>query len=263
LIHSYYFSKNDPWGAEGGGKFGLGYLQKNISDNVGFWIAGYPSIEHPFLFTIFALIGLVYSFKKDRKVCLFLLTWFGSFFLLYAFFYAGSVRYGVDVRYALSEYPPLILLAGYGVYAAIRVISKKSKGIFNENLRRSQDLEFNLRIKKAGGKIILFPDMIVFYYPQATFENFFKHNLGDGIWSVYPLKFIKTKFKLRHYIPLFFVLTLPLSIWPYIPISLFFSLKIAIRENDLRFLFLMPIAFFSRHFGYGLGSIWGLVKLII
>ncbi len=136
-------------------------------------------------------------------------------------------------------------------------------GLFNENLRRSQDMEFNLRIKKAGGKILLFPDIIVSYYPQATFENFFKHNLGDGIWSVYPLKFIKTKFKLRHYIPLIFILTLPLSIWFYIPLSLFFSLKIAIKENDLRFLFLMPIAFFSRHFGYGFGSIWGLVKLLI
>ncbi len=135
-------------------------------------------------------------------------------------------------------------------------------GLFNENLRRSQDMEFNLRIKKAGGKILLFPDIIVSYYPQATFENFFKHNLGDGIWSVYPLKFIKTKFKLRHYIPLIFILTLPLSIWFYIPLSLFFSLKIAIKENDLRFLFLIPIAFFCRHFGYGLGSIFGLLKII-
>ena len=135
-------------------------------------------------------------------------------------------------------------------------------GLFNENLRRSQDMEFNLRIKKAQGRILLFPDIIVSYYPQATFENFFKHNLGDGIWSVYPLKFIKTKFKLRHYIPLIFILTLPLSIWFYIPFSLFFSLEIAIKENDLRFLFLMPLAFFSRHFGYGLGSILGAIKIL-
>ncbi len=135
-------------------------------------------------------------------------------------------------------------------------------GLFNENLRRSQDMEFNLRIKKAAGRILLFPDIIVSYYPQATFENFFKHNLGDGIWSVYPLKFIKTKFKLRHYIPLIFILTLPLSIWFYIPLSLFFSLKIAIKENDLRFLFLMPIAFFSRHFGYGLGSVLGAIRIL-
>jgi len=153
-------------------------------------------------------------------------------------------------------------------------------GLFNENLRRSQDLEFNLRIKKAGGKILLFPDIIVSYYPQATFENFFKHNLEDGIWSVYPLKFIKTKFKLRHYLPLIFVAVLApsfilgvfsgffatiffLTLFSYFLVASYFSFKIAIKENDFKFLFLMPIAFFCRHFGYGLGSIKGLVKILV
>ena len=27
-------------------------------------------------------------------------------------------------------------------------------GFFNENLKRSQDMDFNIRLKKAGGKII-------------------------------------------------------------------------------------------------------------
>jgi len=42
-----------------------------------------------------------------------------------------------------------------------------------------------------------------------------------------------------------------------------FSFKIAIKENDFKFLFLMPIAFFCRHFGYGLGSIKGLAKILV
>jgi len=136
-------------------------------------------------------------------------------------------------------------------------------GLFNEKLLRSQDLELNLRLKKSGGRILLFPDIIVSYYPQSSFLNFLKHNFADGVWSIYPLKFIKTKFKLRHYIPLIFVLTLPLSIWPYMPLSLFFSLQVALREKDFRFFFLMPLAFACRHFGYGLGSIFGLVKILL
>lgn len=135
-------------------------------------------------------------------------------------------------------------------------------GFFNENLKRSQDLEFNLRIKKAGGKIFLFPEIIVEYYPQADLFKFFRHNIEDGIWSIYPLKFIKMKFKLRHYIPLVFILTLPLSIWPYVFGSLFFSAKIAAEEKDSRLFFVMPLAFAARHFGYGFGSLWGIVKLI-
>jgi glycosyltransferase involved in cell wall biosynthesis len=135
-------------------------------------------------------------------------------------------------------------------------------GLFNENLLRSQDMEFNLRLKKTGGKILLFPDIVAYYYPQSNFKNFFLHNFKDGIWAILPFKLAKTPFKLRHYIPLFFVLTLPISLWPYILLSLFFSAQVAIREKDFRLFFLMPIAFFCRHFGYGLGSIFGLIKLL-
>jgi len=125
-------------------------------------------------------------------------------------------------------------------------------------------MEFNIRLKKAGGKILLVPDIVVYYYPKtANLKDFFIYHLKDGVWAVYPLKFVKTLFKLRHYIPLIFVLTLPLSIWPYIPVSLLFSAQIAIREKDLRLFFIMPLVFGARHIGYGMGSIWGLVKLIL
>jgi len=135
-------------------------------------------------------------------------------------------------------------------------------GLFNENLLRSQDMEFNLRLKRVGGKILLFPDIVAYYYPQSNFKNFFLHNFQDGVWAILPFKLAKTPLKLRHYIPLFFVLTLPISIWPYILLSLIFSVQIAFREKDFRLFFLMPIAFFCRHFGYGLGSILGLIKLL-
>ena len=135
-------------------------------------------------------------------------------------------------------------------------------GYYNENLIRSQDLEFNLRLKKAGRKILLVPEILAYYYSQDNFRDFFWHNFRDGVWAIYPLKFVKFPFKLRHYLPLIFILILPLSIWPYILFSLFFSAQITVREKDFRYLFLMPIAFAYRHFSYGLGSIWGLIKLL-
>jgi glycosyltransferase involved in cell wall biosynthesis len=135
-------------------------------------------------------------------------------------------------------------------------------GLFNENLLRSQDMELNIRLKKAGGKILLHPDIIAYYYPKDNLKDFFVHNVKDGIWTVYPLKFVKTSLRLRHYIPLILVLTLPLSIWPYIIISLLFSFMIAVREKDIRLFFIMPLVFGVRHIGYGLGSIWGIIKLL-
>jgi len=135
-------------------------------------------------------------------------------------------------------------------------------GLFDERMAKIEDLELNFRLRRAGGKIMLFPDIKAFYYSSSdNLKDFFKHNFIDGIWATYPLKF-GFKVSLRHLIPLIFVLTLPLSIWPYIPLSLFFSVQIAFREKDFRLFFVMPLVFGARHIGYGLGSIIGLIKLL-
>lgn len=136
-------------------------------------------------------------------------------------------------------------------------------GLFNENMAQVEDFELNWRLRKAGGKIMLFPDIKAFYYPSSdNLKDFFKHNFTDGIWATYPLKY-GFEVSLRHLIPLILVLTLPLSIWLYIPISLFFSTQIAFHGKDIRLFFAMPLAFGARHIGYGIGSIWGLVKILI
>ena len=152
-------------------------------------------------------------------------------------------------------------------------------GLYNEKLTRSQDMEMNMRIKKAGGKILLAPDIIAYYYPTSTLKEFFKHNFTDGIWALYPLKF-GASLKLRHYVPFIFVLSLIFFlissfffkptiylflfiIGLYLLASLFFSISIAIREKNLGLFFVLPLAFACRHFGYGLGSLIGLIKLIL
>jgi len=131
-------------------------------------------------------------------------------------------------------------------------------------MAKIEDLELNSRLRKAGGKIMLFPDIKASYYPSSdNLKDFLRHNFIDGIWTTYPLKFGFISSSWRHYIPLIFVLTLPLSIWPYIFLSLFFSFKISIKEKSLGLFFAMPLVFGTRHIGYGFGSIWGLIKIII
>jgi len=137
-------------------------------------------------------------------------------------------------------------------------------GVFNEKLIRGQDMELNIRLKKAGGKILLHPEIISYYYPNpTTFKNFFLYNFKNGFWVIYSFKFAKMPLRLRHYVPLIFVLSSPLSIWPYVLLSLFFSSQIAIENKDFRLFFVMPLVFGARHFGYGLGSVWGLIKLLL
>lgn len=154
-------------------------------------------------------------------------------------------------------------------------------GLFNEKLARSQDFDFNLRLTQAGGKILLAPDIALAYYPkQKTVISFWKRNFVDGIWTILPLKFGSRIFKPRHLAPLAFVSTISLLalgsllfaplIWIAIVIlalhfgvTLYFSLKIAVRERNILLLpFLIP-AFAARHFAYGVGSIVGVIKLLV
>jgi len=189
-----------------------------------------------------------------------------------SFFGAGNAHY----RTGYSKGPKFVDTVFLGCY---KKETFEKIGLYNENLARSYDMEFNSRLRKAGGKILLFPDIITYYYPKPTLKEFFGHNLLDGIWAIYPLKF-GASLKLRHYVPFIFVLSLIFFlissfffkptiylflfiIGLYLLASLFFSISIAIREKNLGLFFVLPLAFACRHFGYGLGSLIGLIKLIL
>ena len=154
-------------------------------------------------------------------------------------------------------------------------------GIFNENLKRGQDMEFNLRLKKAGLRTLLIPEIVSYYYPRSDFKSFLKHTYKNGIWAILPFKFTSIMpVSWRHLIPLAFVLSVIIFgvlssffrffLWPFFLIiglyslcSIYFSVKISIKKRGLKYLFIMPIIFGSLHIGYGLGSLWGLLKVII
>src|SRR6185503_19478858 len=79
-------------------------------------------------------------------------------------------------------------------------------GLFHEKLARSQDMEFNVRLKRARGRIILVPDIVSDYISRSTVKSFLKHSFSNGVWALYPLKFVRVPFSLRHYVPLLAVL---------------------------------------------------------
>ncbi len=152
-------------------------------------------------------------------------------------------------------------------------------GLFNENLESTQDMEFNLRLKRAGGKILLVPEIVSHYYTRSSFKAFCKNNFRNGVWAIYPLKFVRVPLAWRHYIPLVFVLSLmgsialsflfPIFLWllffiagSYFLANFYFSCKIAFCKRDFRYLFIMLVVFAAFHIGYGLGSIWGAIKLL-
>jgi len=154
-------------------------------------------------------------------------------------------------------------------------------GIFNEQLIRGQDMEFGLRLKRNGLKTLLAPEIISYYHVNSDLRSFIKHSFNDGVWAILPFKYTNIiPVSLRHLIPLVFVLGVLcagiLSIfsalfgWVFLFViasyftgSLYFSIKIAFKQKDARFIFAMPFIFAIFHFSYGLGSIWGLMKCFI
>ena len=189
--------------------------------------------------------------------------------------------FGAAASFRVGEKEPKFVDTVFGGCYKKEILKKvfgENGPFFNEKLTRSQDIELNLRLRKAGEKILLLPDIFFNYYPKNNFKDFFWHNFEDGIWTTYPLKF-RVFLKPRHYIPFLFVSTLILSLlisffvrpflfifkvlfFLYLVLNIIFLLEIVNKEKDFNYLFLMPIAFFCRHFGYGLGSLYGLIKIL-
>jgi len=153
-------------------------------------------------------------------------------------------------------------------------------GLFNEELPRSADMDFNARLRKAGGKILLVPNVVAYYYPRSDLKGFLAHNFDDGFWAIYPLKFVSQTFSWRHWIPLVFILSLIASavlsvifqefrwllfsiIGAYAILNLGTTVHVSIRERHFSYLFVLPIVLASRHFAYGLGSLFGLLLVLI
>ncbi len=153
-------------------------------------------------------------------------------------------------------------------------------GYFDERLVRNQDIEFNKRIKRGGGRIVIIPETHSTYYARETFAKLAKNNFGNGKWNILTVKYTRQFDSLspRHFIPLAFVLSLiiPLiagifwtpALWlsaaslaAYLVAVSAISAKIAIRCH-LNFFYLVS-SFAILHLSYGLGSLCGLAKVIL
>jgi glycosyltransferase involved in cell wall biosynthesis len=153
-------------------------------------------------------------------------------------------------------------------------------GGWNENLAGSSDMDLNARLKEAGGKILLNPEIQINYYADANFRSYWKHNFADGVWATYVLKFRTKAWAWRHWVPMAFLLSLlgfaGLALYSSIFGKLFLailgcyaianlaaSIQISVRERNMKYLFLLPLTFGVRHFTHGIGALSGLVLLVL
>ena len=154
-------------------------------------------------------------------------------------------------------------------------------GFFDERLIRNQDIEFNKRILRNGGKIFLVPDSFCTYYARETWKAIAKNNFQNGKWNILTIFYTGhlNSISLRHLIPLLFVLSLvcpvilafilnfitswgkwfyllsAASLLAYSALMFAVSLHLAIKKK-LTIFYLMS-TFIILHIAYGTGTLCG------
>ncbi len=152
-------------------------------------------------------------------------------------------------------------------------------GGFNERLTRAQDMDFNNRLHRAGGKMLLVPGATCFYYQRTDWTSFLKRAFSDGCWVVLGFAYAgHLPVSPRHLVPLAFMsgvvaaglaaVFVPAARWlllailgSYLVADLAASIDVARRARDGRYAFMAPLVFAAFHSMYGLGSLWGCLKV--
>lgn len=139
-------------------------------------------------------------------------------------------------------------------------------GGFNEDLIANQDAEFNYRLRKNGGKILLSPKLRCNYYVRSSLSGLARQFFRNGYWKLRTFKIYPESLRFRQIVPPFFVLCLFISLlmvplsWPlatiipvlYILVDLIMSIKSS-REHGIKYLVLLPIIFPILHIAWGAG----------
>ena len=151
-------------------------------------------------------------------------------------------------------------------------------GLFDESLRRNQDDELNLRVRRAGGRVVLDPAILVYYTPRGSLRGVFRQYFEYGYWKVAVMVKHGTPSGPRSMIPAAFVLSLA-SLALLAPRSgtarrllgaelLLYAASAAAagaatvrrRREAPSLLPLVLAAFPAFHLGYGIGMITGALR---
>ena len=149
-------------------------------------------------------------------------------------------------------------------------------GLYDERLVRNQDIELNTRLRKAGGRIIISPEIQLTYYNRSTFKRLWQQSFNNGLWNPYTVRLTGGGLSFRHFIPMLFVLgilglclgsffwspakwVLLSCILLYLSSAGFFSIKHSSRTKTSPILVLW--SYILLHISYGIGSLWGVITI--
>jgi succinoglycan biosynthesis protein ExoA len=163
-------------------------------------------------------------------------------------------------------------------YGAFRPRAFEIAGLFDETLVRNQDDEFNMRLRRAGGRIVLDPSIRIFYTPRGSFRRLFRQYFEYGLWKPAVMRKHGSVVSVRSLAPILFLLSivvlavfapfsriallaLELELEVYLLGALIFGvLALRAKREQLRMLPRVLAAFLTFHVAYGVGMAAGWFK---
>jgi succinoglycan biosynthesis protein ExoA len=151
-------------------------------------------------------------------------------------------------------------------------------GPLDEEFVRSQDDEFNYRIRKLGGRILIDPELRSRYTSRSSIRSLWRQYFQYGYWKVPVLQKHPRQMKLRQFVPAAFVLSLLVSLilglvrpaiggrmvvlegGSYVLATLLVSISLACARQRRHLAPVLAISFPVLHFSYGAGFLLGLAK---
>jgi succinoglycan biosynthesis protein ExoA len=181
-----------------------------------------------------------------------------------------------DARYRLGGQPQEVDTVPFGAFHRSLV---DRIGPFDETLLTNEDYEFNVRLRRAGGRIWLDPAIRTTYFARQTFAALARQYWRYGYWKARMLRRYPGTLRWRQvagaFVLSFLVFGL-LGFWfplawllLYLEAGLYFlvlviaSLQVAYQKRNPVFLFSVPLAIAIMHFSWGTAFLWSMASSLL
>ncbi len=177
-----------------------------------------------------------------------------------------------DARYRIGSEPREVETVAFGAFRSTLI---DKIGLFDEALLANEDYEFNVRIRKAGGKIWLDPAIQANYIARSTLRELALQYWRYGYWKVRMLLRDPETFRWRQISGLFVLSWLVLgflSIWfnaarwllaveavIYGSALIVTGVSSGIEKKRALLGLGVPLAIATMHFSWGSGFLWSLL----
>ena len=153
-------------------------------------------------------------------------------------------------------------------------------GLFDTDLTRNQDDEFNARLTNHGGKIYLIPQLVINYTARDTIGKMRRMYFQYGLFKPLVNKKLGHPATIRQFFPMLFLLGIitggilslfsDIILWMYVAVLVFYILvgmaigcKSAAKFKKLLLVPMMPYVFANVHLSYGYGYLAGIYKVVM